>query len=190
MGYQVPAGISAKHVHLTEKDFLTLFGEGSSMTPFRMLSQPGQFAAEEKVDIIGPNGTLESVRIIGPARKESQVELSSTDCFMVGVPAVLRNSGDLEGTPGCRLRGPAGEIELSQGVIVSRRHLHLSPSEAAEAGVKDGDIVRVRIEGERGVVFENVLVRSGETHALDMHIDMDEANAAGIKNGDLGQIVD
>ena len=189
MGYTVPAGISNKHVHVSESDFYKLFGEGAELTFFKKLSQPGQFASEEKVDIVGPNGTLKGVRILGPFRKQTQIELSETDCFTIGEPIDLRESGKLAGTPGCKLIGPKGEVELSEGVMVALRHVHLSTEQAAEAGVKDGDKVSVHFGGERGITFENVLIRAGETHFRDFHMDTDEANAGGIKNGMEGEII-
>ncbi len=189
MGYKVPAGISNKHVHVSEEDFKTLFGADAEMSHFKDLSQPGQFATDEKVDIVGSYGTLKNVRILGPYRKQTQVELSETDCFTIGVDIALRESGKLEGTPGCKLVGPAGEVELKEGAIVAQRHIHLSTAQAEEAGVKNGDIVSVKFDGPRALVFDNVLVRAGDSHERDMHLDTDEANAAGLKNGQLGEII-
>ena len=190
MGYKVPAGISNKHVHISEKDFEILFGKGKELTFFKKLSQPGQFAAEEKVDVVGPKGAvLKNIRILGPFRPQTQVELARTDCFAVGVPLVMRNSGELEGSPGCRLVGPEGEIELKEGVIVAKRHIHLSTEQAEEAGVKDHDIVSVQFGGERGLIFNEVLVRAGDTHYRDFHMDTDEANAASLENGQEGEII-
>jgi len=189
MGFKVPAGISNKHLHVSKEDFEVLFGEGFEMTNFKDLSQPGQFATDQKVDIVGPRGTLAGVRILGPYRKQTQVELSETDCYTIGIPIDVRESGKLEGTPGCTLVGPNGSVELKEGVMVALRHVHLSPSQAEEAGVKDGDVVQVKFAGTRGVTFDNVLVRAGETHYLDMHMDTDEANAAGLVNGQEGEIV-
>lgn len=190
MGYKVPAGISNKHIHLAKEDFEVLFGKGKELTFFKELSQPGQFAAEEKVDVVGPTGAvLKSVRILGPFRKQTQIELARTDCFAAGLPLVLRDSGDLAGTPGCKLVGPEGELELDEGVIVARRHIHLSPEQAEEAGVKDGDMVSVKFEGERSLIFNEVLIRSGKTHYRDFHMDTDEANAASLSNGQEGEIL-
>ena len=179
MGYTVPAGISNKHVHLSEADFKTLFGEDAEMSFFKKLSQPGQFATDDKVDIVGPIGTLKGIRILGPYRKQTQVELAQTDCFATGIKGVLRESGKLEGTPGCKIVGPCGEIEIDHGVIVALRHVHLNDEQAAEAGVKDGEFVSIKIEGERGLIFENVLVRAGAKHEREVHLDTDEGNAAG-----------
>lgn len=179
MGYKVNIGISNKHLHLCQKDLEVLFGEGHQLTPTKALVQPGQFAAEEKVDIVGPKKTLAGIRVLGPARKETQVELSLTDARTIGIKAPVRESGKLDGTPGCKLVGPCGEVELDHGVIAALRHVHLNDAQAVEAGVKDGDVVSVKIEGERGLVFDNVLIRAGEKHEKEAHLDTDEANAAG-----------
>lgn len=189
MGYTVPAGISNRHVHISKEDFEALFGEGAELTNFKDLSQPGQYAANEKVDVIGPRGTLAAVRILGPFRPETQVELCETDCFIAGFPVDIRESGKLDGTPGCKLVGPKGEIEIPQGVMVALRHVHLSTAQAEEAGVKDGDIVGIKFGGPKAVTFENVLIRAGEKHFRDMHLDIDEANAGHIANGQEGVIV-
>lgn len=189
MGYTVPAGISNKHLHVSEADFKALFGADAEMSRFKDLSQPGQFATDEKVDIVGPNGTLKGVRILGPYRKQTQVELSRTDCFAIGVKIDLRESGKLAGTPGCKLVGPAGEVVLEEGVMVAKRHIHLSTAQAEEAGVKDGDIVSVKFGGDRALIFDEVLVRAGDTHERDMHLDTDEANAASLSNGQEGEII-
>ena len=179
MGYKVPVGLSNKHLHLKAADIETLFGAGHELTNKKDLVQPGQFACEEVVDIVGPKGTLKNVRVLGPARPETQIELSATDARAIGIKAPVRESGKVEGTPGCKLIGPCGEVELEYGVMLALRHVHLSPAQAEEAGVKDKDIVSVRIEGERGLVFDNVLVRSGNGHEKEMHLDTDEGNAAG-----------
>ena len=162
---------SARHLHVTEEDLETLFGKGYKLTPKKDLSQPGQFACEEKVDIVGPKSTLKGIRVLGPARKETQVELAMTDARTIGIKAPV--------TPGCKIIGPCGEIEIDHGVIVALRHVHLNDEQAAEAGVKDGDVVSIKIEGERGLVFDNVLVRAGVKHEREVHLDTDEGNAAG-----------
>lgn len=190
MGYKVPAGISGRHVHLTESQFETLFGKGKTLTVFKPLSQPGQFAAEEKVDVVGPRGTLTDLRVIGPFRSHHQVELCMTDCFNSGIEPVLRRSGHFEGTPGCRLIGPAGELELTDGVMVNERHLHVSAAQAEEAGLKEGQLVTIKFGGARGIIFENVIVRAGDGNELDFHIDIDEANAGCIHTGDIGEIIE
>lgn len=179
MGYKVNIGLSNKHLHLSQKDLETLFGEGYQLTPKKDLVQPGQFAAEEVVDIVGPKKTLKNVRVLGPVRAETQVELALTDARGIGIKAPVRESGKLEGTPGCKLVGPCGEVELDHGVIAALRHVHLNDEQAAEAGVKDGDVVSIKIEGERGLIFDNVLVRAGAKHEREVHLDTDEGNAAG-----------
>ena len=179
MGYEVKIGLSNKHLHLQKEHIEILFGKGHELTPTKPLVQPGQFACEEKVDIVGPKNTLKGIRVLGPARPETQVEVAMTDARTLGIKAPVRESGKLEGTPGCKIVGPCGEVEIDQGVIVALRHVHLSPAQAEEAGVKDKDIVSIKIEGERGLVFNNVLVRSGDAHEREVHLDTDEGNAAG-----------
>ncbi|HOA42629.1 MAG TPA: phosphate propanoyltransferase [Bacillota bacterium] len=189
MSYKVPVGLSNKHLHLSQEDLEALFGKGYELTPYKALKQPGQYAAEEKVDIVGPKGTIKGVRILGPVRKETQVELAITDARAIGVTAPVKESGKLEGTPGIKLVGPAGEIEIDHGVIIALRHVHLSAEQAKEAGVQDKQMISVRFGGERGVVFDNVLVRAGDGHEAEIHLDTDEGNAAGLKNGDLGELI-
>ena len=179
MGYEVKIGLSNKHLHLQKDHIEILFGKGHELTATKPLVQPGQFACEEKVDIVGPKNTLKGIRVLGPARPETQVELAMTDARTRGIKAPVRESGKLEGTPGCKIVGPCGEVEIDHGVIVALRHVHLSPAQAEEAGVKDKDIVSIKIEGERGLVFNNVLVRSGDAHEREVHLDTDEGNAAG-----------
>ena len=187
--YYVPAAASNRHIHLSQKMLEQLFGNGYTLKTMRPLSQPGQYACEEKLTLVGCKGKIESIRILGPMREETQVEISLTDSFVVGIPPVVRMSGDLNGTPGGKLIGPAGEVELRQGVIVSARHLHVSDEEALWYGIKSGDVVSVKKTGLRPATFGNVLVRAGEAHALELHIDTDEANAAVIKNGDLLELI-
>ncbi|RKN86440.1 phosphate propanoyltransferase [Paenibacillus ginsengarvi] len=186
----VPVGVSARHIHLSKEHIAALFGEGYELKPLKPLSQPGQFAAEETVQVIGPKGRFDTVRILGPARKASQIEISRTDSFQLGVLAPVRESGNIEGTPGLTVIGPAGEVTLERGVIVAARHIHFHTSEAERWGIADKQLLRVRVEGERAVVFENVIARVSDQFALDMHIDTDEANAAGIRNGDKAVIVE
>ncbi|MFB5759648.1 phosphate propanoyltransferase [Paenibacillus medicaginis] len=186
----VPVGVSGRHIHLTEEHIEALFGAGYQLTEFKPLSQPGQFAANETVAVIGPKGTFETVRILGPARPESQLEISRTDSFALGVKAPVRESGKIDGTPGITVKGPAGEIELDKGVIVAARHIHFHTSVAENWGIQDKQLLKVRVGGERGIVFENVLARVSPSFALDMHIDTDEANAAGVNNGDSAEIVE
>ena len=187
--YVVPVASSNKHIHLSREDVEKLFGAGYELKKLRDLSQPGQFACQETLTFEGPKGRLENLRVLGPERKETQVELSVTDCFKAGVKPVVRMSGELENTPGGKLIGPAGEADLKKGVIVAERHLHMSGPQAEAYGLKNGDVVKIRKEGARPVVFEGVKVRCGNGHELEVHLDTDEANAALIKNGDLMEIV-
>jgi len=189
MGYKVPVGISNKHLHLSEQALATLFGEGHKLTPYKELVQPGQYAAHEQVDIVGPKGSFKNIRIIGPTRPQTQVEISMTDARALGIEAPVRESGKLEGSPGIRLVGPKGEVELESGAIVALRHIHLSPEQAREAGLQDKDLVDVKVYGKRPLIFEDVLIRSGEGHFREFHIDTDEANAAGVSNNDEAEIL-
>mgnify|MGYP000942040985 FL=1 len=190
MNFQCTVGLSNKHVHLSKEHIDILFGKGHELTPIKDLSQPGQFACDEKVDLVGPKRTIKGVRILGPARKESQVEISLSDAFTLGLKDVpVRDSGKLDGTPGIKLIGPCGEVELKKGVIVAARHIHLHTSDAEKYGLKDKDIVKVKVGGPRGVVFENVLIRVNDAYALDMHVDVEEGNAAGLANGDIVEVI-
>jgi len=186
---QVPLGISNRHVHLSPADLVTLFGEGAQLTRFKDLSQPGQFACEEKVTLIGPKGVIEQVRVLGPTRAKTQVEVSVTDCFKLGVKPVIRDSGDLEGSSPIYLAGPAGVLALKEGCIVAARHIHMTPQDADKFGLQDKDTVSVRSSGIRSVVFHNVLVRVSENYRLELHLDFDEANGAYLRNGDLLEII-
>jgi len=189
MNYEVKVALSNRHLHLKAEDIEKLFGKGHELTVFRALVQPGQFACEEKVDVVGPKGTLKGMRVLGPARPETQVELAMTDARAVGIKAPVRESGKLAGTPGCKLIGPAGEVDIGHGVIIALRHVHLSPEQALEAGVKDKDIVALKIGGERGVIFDNVLIRAGEAHEREVHLDTDEGNAAGCDVDTIAEII-
>ncbi|MDR0717357.1 MAG: phosphate propanoyltransferase [Azoarcus sp.] len=189
MGYKVPVGISNKHLHLSEQDLAALFGEDHKLTPYKELVQPGQYAAHEQVDLVGPKGAFKNIRIIGPTRPQTQVEISKTDARALGIDPPVRESGKLDGSPGIRLIGPKGEVELGAGVIVALRHIHLSPEQAQEAGLKDKDLVDVKTSGTRPLVFEDVLIRSGNGHFREFHVDTDEANAAGLANSDEVEIV-
>ena len=169
---------SARHVHLTAEAFATLFGEGKELTVKKMLSQPGQFASEERVTIVGPKMSLPIVSILGPFRKANQVELSATDARSIGIVAPIRESGDVAGSGACKIVGPAGEIEISEGVIVAKRHIHLTPADAEELGVKDKEIVWVKVETTgRKAILGDVVCRVSENFARAMHIDTDESNA-------------
>lgn len=187
---QVPIGVSARHIHLKPEHIEALFGEGYSLTVLKDLSQPGQYACEETVEVIGPKGSFPKVRILGPARPLTQLEISRTDAFSIGIAAPVRESGKIEGTPGMIIRGPKGEVTVDNGVIVAARHIHFHTDDAARWGIQDKQMLKVRVGGERGVVFDQVLARVSDSFALDMHIDTDEANAAGLKTGDMGEIVE
>ena len=181
---------SARHVHVTEQDLRILFGENASLTKKKELSQPGQFACEEKVTVVGPKKEIAGVSILGPCRKATQVELSATDARSVGITAPIRESGDLEGSGACKLVGPYGEIELKEGVIIAKRHIHLTPEDAESLGVKDKDEVWVRINTpERSAVLGNVVCRVSSSYATAMHIDTDESNAIGSGREQYGEIV-
>ena len=181
---------SARHVHLSEADFKVLFGENATLTKKKDLSQPGQYACEERVTVNGTKKDLPGVSILGPFRKESQVELSATDARSIGLGIAIRESGVLDGTPGCTLVGPAGEVTLEKGVIVAKRHIHATVADAKELGVVDKEIVSVKVNTpERSLVFGDVVVRVNDTYALAMHIDTDESNAAGMVPGVMGEIV-
>jgi putative phosphotransacetylase len=182
--------VSARHIHLSEEDFYVLFGENASLTIKKQLSQPGQFACLERVDITGPKGTINGVSVLGPFRKNTQLELSITDSRKIGIAPFIRESNDLERSPGCKITGPVGEIEISQGVIVAKRHIHMSPQIAEEQGIKNGQIVSVKINsGERSLIFGETVARISEEYSPAFHVDTDEANAAGINGETNGTII-
>ena len=185
----VPVSISARHLHLKKEHLEILFGSGHDLTKIKDISQPGQYAAEEKVTLQGPRGKIENVRVLGPLRKETQVEISATDARVLGVKPVVRDSGNMDGTPGLTLIGPEGTVTIEKGCIVAERHIHMTPKDAAEFNVSDGQIVSVKVNTPRGGVFDKVLIRVREDYALDMHIDVDEANAFLISNGDLLELI-
>lgn len=181
---------SARHLHVTQADLETLFGAGYQLTHKKDLSQPGQFACEERVQVIGPKGSFPKVSILGPVRPETQIELSASDARSIGVNAPCRESGDIKGSGACKLVGPAGEIELSEGVIIAKRHIHATPEDAEKYGVTDKQIVSVKVESDgRSLVFGDVVVRVSPKYALAMHIDTDESNAAFAKPGMMGEIL-
>ena len=181
---------SARHVHLTAEAFATLFGEGKELTVKKMLSQPGQFASEERVTIVGPKKSLPNVSILGPFRKANQVELSATDARSIGIVAPIRESGDVAGSGACKIVGAEGEIEISEGVIVAKRHIHLTPADAEEMGVKDKDVVWVRLDTDgRKAILGDVVCRVSDSYALAMHIDTDESNAVSAPRELYGEIV-
>ena len=181
---------SARHVHVTEADLKVLFGENAQLSVKKMLSQPGQFATNERVTVVGPKKELAGVSILGPVRSATQVEISLTDARSIGVAAPIRESGDIDGTPGCKLVGPCGEVEISQGVIAAKRHIHMTPADAANFGVSDKEIVSVKIDTDgRSTVYGDVVVRVNDNFSLAMHIDTDESNAAGCGPNTYGEIV-
>ena len=179
---------SARHVHLTAETVETLFGKGHTLTNKKDLSQPGQFACEEKVTVVGPKGSLKA-SVLGPTRPADQVELSLTDARAIGVAAPVRESGDVAGSFGCKLVGPCGEVEISEGVIAAKRHIHMTPEDAEKLGVSDKETVSVKLDTERALTFSNVVVRVNKNFALAMHIDTDEANAACAVGTVYGEIV-
>jgi putative phosphotransacetylase len=170
--------VSARHVHLDTATVEALFGPGAKLTLKRELSQPGEFLSEERVDVVGPKGTFKNVAILGPERPNSQVEVSVTDSFTLGIPSPVRESGDVAGTPGVVLRGPNGEVENKTGLLVAKRHIHMTPEDAAAFGVENKQIVEVRVNTDRPVTFGEVVILVKPTFKLAMHIDTDEANAA------------
>ena len=184
-----PTGVSNRHIHLSQHDLELLFGVGHCIECERDLSQPGQFAAAESVILAGPKGCLEKVRVLGPVRTQTQVEISKSDSFQLGIVPPVRESGKLDGSTGLTVIGPKGSIQLTEGVIIARRHLHMTPSDARQYDVVDGQTVQVKVEGERGIVFDQVVVRVSEKFVLEFHIDLDEANAAGIRQGESSYLV-
>lgn len=191
MENQVLVEISARHVHVSQEDLETLFGKGYELTVKKELSQPGQFACEERVKVIGAKGEFPAVSILGPVRKETQVEVSLTDARSIGVQAPVRESGDLEGSGACKLVGPAGEVELEKGVIAAKRHIHATTADAEKMGLENGEIVSVEIPTANGrnLTFGDVVVRVSDSYALAMHIDTDEANAAGMTPNTIGTVI-
>ncbi|MEG0773730.1 phosphate propanoyltransferase [Clostridium sp.] len=185
----VPVGLSNKHIHVSQEHLDILFGEGYELKKFKDLSQPGQYAADEKVDIVGVKGTLKGVRILGPVRKETQIEVSLADGFVLGVIPPVRDSGDLIDSPGAKIVGPKGEVVIEKGIIAAARHIHMHTSDAENFGVEDKEVVSVKVEGKRGLVFDNVLVRVHKEYALEMHVDIEEGNAAGLKNGSMVELL-
>lgn len=180
---------SARHVHVTQADLETLFGKGASLTKKKDLSQPGQYACEERVEVVGPKKSLANVSILGPVRPATQIELSATDARSIGISAPIRESGDTVGSAGCKLIGPCGEVELTEGVIVAKRHIHLTPADAEELGVKDKDVVYVKVDTDgRKAILGDVVCRVSEKFSRAMHIDTDESNAISAGAGLEGEI--
>lgn len=181
---------SARHVHVTKATLVKLFGDGATLEIKKMLSQPGQFASNQKVKVVGPKGEL-NCSILGPERSQDQVEVSLSDARTLGITAPIRESGDVAGSAACRLVGPAGEVELTEGVIVAKRHVHMTPTDAEEFGVKNGQIVNVKVSNETGrsLIFGDTVIRVSPTYALAMHVDTDEANAGALAGQVFGTIV-
>lgn len=175
---KIQVEVSARHCHLSQKDADILFGKDYKFKVLKMVSQPGQFATVEEVILKGSKGEMK-LRIVGPIREASQVELATTDCYRLGITPVIRVSGDIKGTPGAEFIGPKGKVSLKQGIIVAQRHLHISPAEAKVSKVKNGQLVSMKIKGPRGLIFNNVIVRSGPGHKKSFQIDTDEGNACG-----------
>jgi putative phosphotransacetylase len=185
----VPIAVSNRHVHLAPEHVERLFGRGHKLRNLRNLSQPNQFAAIETVSLIGPKGKIQNVRVLGPARSRTQVEVSLFDGFTLGVKPPIRNSGHIIGSESITIQGPRGQVTIDEGLICASRHIHIHSSDSETLGLKDGDRVQVRVNGERGITFSNVLIRVSPNYELEMHIDLDEANAANIKKGQFGEII-
>ena len=180
----IPIGVSNRHIHLSKSDLETLFGAGYELTPMKELSQPGQYACKEVLTVIGPSmRPIENVRVLGPVRKESQVEISATDSYVLKVKPPVRESGNIKGSAPIRIVGPKGIVELAEGCIIANRHIHMSPSDADVFGVRDGDYVNIDVNGKRRTRWFDVQVRVHKDFRLEMHVDTDDANAAGIGNG-------
>ncbi|MCH5198359.1 MAG: phosphate propanoyltransferase [Oscillospiraceae bacterium] len=190
MNNKILVETSARHVHVSKEDLAVLFGEGYQLTKKKDLSQPGQFACEERVAVVGPKSSFPAVSILGPERNQTQVEISASDARSIGVSCPVRESGDLKGSAGCKIVGPKGEIEISEGVIVAKRHIHMTAADAEEYGVEDKQVVSVKIDSpDRSLVFGDVVVRVSDSYALAMHIDTDEANAVLAGANAYGEII-
>lgn len=185
---KIPVGVSARHVHVSREDLDVLYGKGYELTVMKDLSQPGQYAAKESVELVTEKDTMK-VRILGPVRKQTQIELALTDAVKLGIKPPVRDSGDLKASPGLTIKGPKGEVKLGEGVIAACRHIHMTSADAQELNLKDKDIVKVQCGGERGLIFDNVLVRVNDSYSLEMHIDTDEGNASMLNTGAQVQIV-
>jgi propanediol utilization protein len=180
--YEIPVGVSNRHIHLSQEDLNRLYGEGYQMTKLKDLLQPGQYACKETVTICGPKGAIEKVRILGPVRSKTQVEILEGDGFKLGRGTQTRMSGDLQGTPGITLIGPKGSVQIYEGLIVAQRHIHMGPEDAKHFGVHDGQIVSIEINGPRGGILNNVAIRANDASILECHIDIEEANAMGVNS--------
>jgi len=186
---KIPIAVSNRHIHLSQGDLNILFGEGYQLKKFKDLSQPGQFAAEEMVTLVGPGGVKTKVRVLGPVRDKTQVEISRTDAFDLGVRPPVRDSGTLKASPGIAIVGPLGSVTIKEGVICAWRHIHMHTDDASRFGLSDKQYVQVKTGGDRGIIFDRVLVRVNPKFKLEMHVDIDEANAGFINNGDLVEII-
>jgi putative phosphotransacetylase len=186
---EVPIAVSNRHIHLSKDHVERLFGRNYQLNKWKDLSQPGQFASKETVTLIGPKGRLEKVRVLGPARGDTQIEISLFDGYTLGITPPIRDSGDIEATPSVTIQGPRGQLKVDHGLICAARHIHMHPDDATHFNVTNGQRVQVKVTGQRGVIFDNVLIRVSPKYKLEMHIDVDEANAAQIKNGQLGVLI-
>lgn len=186
---EIPVGVSNRHIHLSQADFNILFGEGYQVTKIKDLAQPGQYACKETVTVCGPKGAIEKIRILGPLRSKTQVEILRGDSFKLGVAPEVRMSGDLHGTPGIAIIGPKGSVQIKEGVIVAQRHIHMTPANAQHFGVHDGQTVSIKVDGPRGGIYNNVAIRANDTSALECHIDTEEANAMCVGNSSKITIV-
>lgn len=190
MANKVLVETSARHLHITQEHLEVLFGKGATLTEKKALSQPGQYACVERVDLVGPKSTMKGISILGPVRPATQIEVSLTDARALGINAPVRESGDIEGSGACKLVGPCGEVELSKGVIAAKRHVHITPEDAAAYGVADKENVKVKITSDgRSLIFDDVVVRVSASYATAMHIDTDESNAAGCSGEVYGEII-
>lgn len=181
---KIPVGVSNKHIHIAEKDMAAIFGPDYELNRFKDLKQPGQYAAEEKVDLVGPRGCIPNVRVLGPTRGQTQVEVSRTDAIKLGINPPVKDSGDLAGSEAITLKGPQGSVDLKDGVIIAHRHIHITPDLAEAHGLRDKQMVSVICPGTRALTFDQVLVRVSEKFSLEFHLDIDEANAALLNSGD------
>lgn len=188
-GFTIPLGVSNHHVHLSQADADSLFGANYTFTKLKDLSQKGQHAMQECLMVAGPKGVIDKVRILGPVRKQTQVEVTATDCFKLGIKAPLRLSGDLEGSPGCTLIGPDGSVQLEKGCVVAKRHIHMSPQDANHYGVSDGQSVSLELPGERGGIINHVIIRVHDSFSLECHLDTEEANALGVSGKDYLRLI-
>jgi putative phosphotransacetylase len=187
----IPIGVSNRHCHLTEEHFQILFGKGSAPKRIKDIKQPGFWAADSVIDVKGPKGVISKVRLVAPYRSHTQIELAMTDAHKIGVQPPVRESGDVKGSAGCTLIGPAGQVDIKEGVIIALRHVHFAPKEAADLGIKSGEMLRLRCGtgAGRSTIYEDCIARVSDKYSLELHLDTDEAFAAGVKTGDLAYIV-